>query len=451
MNNHDNHPTTPHKPPLAYEALRDVIDLALWAGQMLMQGGAESQRVEETVHRLGTGLGCDWMDVLVSPNAIVVTTTSGNEFRTKTRRVVRLGVNLWMVSAVNRLSRRVNEEKLDRFQVRSELERIDATAPQYPRWLVAGMVGVGCAAFSRLFGGDWPIFAVTFVAAFLTMLLRQELQHWNWNPLLTVVVCAFVGGVLAGSAVSFGMQPEVGLISAVLLLVPGVHLLTSAEDLLQGHLVTGLVRGVHGLLISLAIAMGLLLALGLIISTCPTTTASFSSNCYGLQLASAATNNPPPPIITGVILGEDALWSGLAAMSFAMAFNVPRRALLACALGGAAGHVLRTFLLGSGWSIELSTFVGAAVIGILAQGFARFWQAPALVFTVPGVIPMVPGSFAFRTMINILEITAGTNPLNSPLLIAANVNFIKTGFILLAIAVGIAGPMLIINRQKPVA
>ena len=37
--------------------------------------------------------------------------------------------------------------------------------PQYNRWTVVVLVGLGCAAFSRLFGGDWPVFLVTFVAA----------------------------------------------------------------------------------------------------------------------------------------------------------------------------------------------------------------------------------------------------------------------------------------------
>src|SRR3990172_1698519 len=114
----DQSPTDHGKSPLDYETLRDVIDLALWAGQMLLQSGAESQQIEETVHRLGTGLGCDWMDILVSPNALVVTTSSNQEFRTKVRRVVGLGVDMTIVDEVNRLSRRVWEDKLDRFQVR---------------------------------------------------------------------------------------------------------------------------------------------------------------------------------------------------------------------------------------------------------------------------------------------------------------------------------------------
>ena len=37
-------PTLP-KPPLDHETLRDVIDLSLWAGQLLLQNGAESARV----------------------------------------------------------------------------------------------------------------------------------------------------------------------------------------------------------------------------------------------------------------------------------------------------------------------------------------------------------------------------------------------------------------------
>ena len=96
--------TQPAKLPLTYTELRDVIDLSLWAGQMLLQHGASSQRVEETIHHLGTGLGCDWMDILISPNAIIVTTSSGQEFRTKLQRVVRLGVNMWVVTAVTDLS-----------------------------------------------------------------------------------------------------------------------------------------------------------------------------------------------------------------------------------------------------------------------------------------------------------------------------------------------------------
>lgn len=255
------------KPALAYEELRDVIDLALWAGQLLLQYGAESHRIEETIHRLATGLGCDWADVLVSPSVILITTTSGGEFRTKTRRVVRIGVNLWVVSAVNRLSRRITAGELDRFQVRSELERISAAPPEYPRWLVVVMVGLSCASASQLMGasGDWTVFGLTFGTAVIAAIIRQILLQRHLSPQLITFACALAAGVLVGIAfrLNWSDKPEMILISAVLQLVPGVHLLTSVEDLIEGHIIMGIARGAIGIIVTLAIALGLLVAIRL--------------------------------------------------------------------------------------------------------------------------------------------------------------------------------------------
>lgn len=252
--------------PLTYEELRDIIDLALWAGQLLLQYGAETQRVEDTVSRLGTSLGCDRMNILVSPNAMVITTISGEEFRTKIRRVRSLAVNMNVVHAVNSLTRRVAAGELDRVQVRAELERISALPPHYNRWLVVFMVGLACAAFSQLFGGDWPIFGVTFVSAAVAMVVRQELTRHHFNALVIVVTTAFVAGLLASSAtlLQLGAEPQLALAASVLLLVPGVPLINAVEDLIKGHMVTGLARGITGLLVSLGIALGLLMAMRLV-------------------------------------------------------------------------------------------------------------------------------------------------------------------------------------------
>ncbi|HLU09529.1 MAG TPA: threonine/serine exporter family protein [Oceanobacillus sp.] len=254
------------KPPLDYETLRDVIDLALWAGQLLLQNGAESQQVEETVHRLGTGLGCDWMDILVSPNAIVITAISNGEFRTKVRRVVNIGVDMRILVEVSTLVSRVIDGELDRHQLRAELERVSTLKPCYNRWVVAVMVGIACASFSRLFGGDAVIFAVTFLAATVAMLLRQELHKQRLNPFLTVIITAFVGSCIASIVPLFNLsdQPQLSLISTVLLLIPGVPLINAVQDLLKGSMLTGIARGVTGAAISASIALGLLLAMSLL-------------------------------------------------------------------------------------------------------------------------------------------------------------------------------------------
>ncbi|NJL92770.1 MAG: threonine/serine exporter family protein [Anaerolineae bacterium] len=247
-------------------ALQDVVDLSLWAGQLVMQRGADSTRIERTVHRIGTGLGCNWMDILVSPNVIIVTTSSGDEFRTKVRRVVRIGVDFAALAAISKLTHQVMAGQMDRFALRAALQAIDHQPAHYPRGVVVTMVGLACAAFSQLFGGDAPIFFVTWLAASAAMFARQALQRRHFNPFLVVLGTAFVAGLLGslGTVQDLSETPRVALMASVLLLVPGVPLINAAEDLLEGHVVMGLVRGVNGGLTSLAIAVGLLLAMRLV-------------------------------------------------------------------------------------------------------------------------------------------------------------------------------------------
>ncbi|MBI5670974.1 MAG: threonine/serine exporter family protein [Chloroflexi bacterium] len=424
--------TTTGKTPLDREALRDVIDLALWAGQLLLQHGAESEQIEQTIHRLGTALGCDWMDILVSPNVIAVTTISGEEFRTKIRRVIGLRVNLTIISAINRLTRRVQHGELDRFGVRQELVRISSIPSHYNRWLVVAWVGLACAAFARLFGADWSAFAATFLAASAGMVVRQELTRLHYNAFLVVIVTAFVAGLLASAAVRLDSTatPRAVLAASVLLLVPGVPLINSAEDLIKGHMVTGIVRGITGLLYSLAIALGLSLAIQLM----------------GVPISAfqVARGTSPPPL-------EDALWSALAATGFALLFNVPVRTVAGCAFLGAVGHGFRTMLVSGGMGLEAATLVGATLIGFIGAGFARYWDTPSPVYTISGAIPMVPGVLAFQAMLGLLRVAAAEPGVASAVAFSdVGIFVIKTALILGGIAIGIAAPSLLFVRQKPV-
>lgn len=152
----------------------------------------------------------------------------------------------------------------------------------------------------------------------------------------------------------------------------------------------------------------------------------------------------------GLIL-SDALWSALAAAGFAILFNVPRRLVWGCAFAGAVGHALRTLLVQSAdMPLELATLFGAIAVGILAQWCARRWRVPAPVFAVSGVIPMVPGLFAYSAMIAIIQSTAAEPDQVSALLAEGAVNVIRVALILGALATGIVLPMLIFQREKPV-
>jgi uncharacterized membrane protein YjjB (DUF3815 family) len=154
-------------------------------------------------------------------------------------------------------------------------------------------------------------------------------------------------------------------------------------------------------------------------------------------------------ISMGLLL-QNTFWAGIAALGFAILFNVPPRTLVLCALNGAVAYASRAWLTQAGLvGIETATLVAATLVGFLGIIFGQRQHAPALLFVVPGVIPLVPGALAFRTMINILILTTGDVEVNDALLIDAVVNLIKTTLIVIAMAGGVAVPTLILRRHRP--
>ena len=150
--------------------------------------------------------------------------------------------------------------------------------------------------------------------------------------------------------------------------------------------------------------------------------------------------------VTEIII--NAGFAGIAAAGFALLFNIPPRLLIAAIVCAVAGHALRSTLLASGMMIELSTLLGASLIGFLAEFFGRKQMAPYVVFAVPAIIPMVPGYFAFQSMLGMLSIGAGKAAAD-PVLIEQTMTYtFKTMAIVGALAAGVAMPTLLFFRRR---
>lgn len=146
---------------------------------------------------------------------------------------------------------------------------------------------------------------------------------------------------------------------------------------------------------------------------------------------------------------NDMFFAAIPAVGFALVFNVPAPALKYCALGGALGHGSRYLMMHFGVPIEWATFFVRNISGVWLGciGHVAFWSHPK-VFTVAALIPMVPGVFAFKAMIALVEINhLGFSP---ELLEALMENFLKAMFIIAGLAVGLAVPGLLFYRRKPI-
>jgi uncharacterized membrane protein YjjB (DUF3815 family) len=94
--------------------------------------------------------------------------------------------------------------------------------------------------------------------------------------------------------------------------------------------------------------------------------------------------------------------SFIAAASFCILFNAPGRALLQCGFAGMVGWILY-LQLDERWDTVVATFVATVAVGVISQIFARSFKMPVIIFSVGGIIPLVPGGLAYDAMRKFVE------------------------------------------------
>lgn len=148
-----------------------------------------------------------------------------------------------------------------------------------------------------------------------------------------------------------------------------------------------------------------------------------------------------------LVLVQDMLLAAVPALGFAMVFNVPVKALRYCALLGAIGHGTRTLLIHYGLNIEWASLLAAILIGIIGIRWSRWLLAHPKVFTVAAVIPMFPGISAYSAMVTAVEIShLGYSDALMSVLVT---QFLKAGFIVGALSIGLSLPGLWLYRKRP--
>lgn len=239
-----------------------VAHLALLVGRLLLLNGADTAQVEMAVARFAAGFGCE-AHLLVSYEALLLTIVAGDDFRTKIgSRVPAMNVGMTAVGAVNRVVDDVERGRYGLAEARAALDAVEHRPPEYGRWLVVVALGLTAASLSRLFGGDWPTFAITWLAGAAGTWLRLELGRRRFNAIVIPFAAACLSGVIGGGAVLLGATatPSLCLVAPGMIIVPGVPLINGVEDMIRNHMTLGIGRLGFAFLVTTAIALGLFVA-----------------------------------------------------------------------------------------------------------------------------------------------------------------------------------------------
>lgn len=249
-------------------SLEEKVDILLRTGQLLMQNGADSNRIERNLRRVTQFLKIplDKMHMHINYTTLMITISEGKKSFTKAQKCTRHLVNMTVISAISRLSVKVTREEMSLEVYYRELERIAAIHHHYPRWFTLLAIGLGCGAFCKILGGDYAAAGFSVIASAIALFVRQELFKRKINLYMIVAVSAFVATLVSGllAFTRWSADPHYAMLSSVLFLVPGVQLINSLDDMIDGFTMVGLTRAIVGSMIVGAISFGMIMAMNIL-------------------------------------------------------------------------------------------------------------------------------------------------------------------------------------------
>lgn len=236
---------------------QEVLDICLTAGRLMIEGGSEMYRVEDTMLRIARNAGVDDPRVFATPTCVFMSLDGGDLSQMK--QIRDRNINLELVDRVNQLSRLFAAKKIDLSELRERIIQV-AQAPSFPMWLQVIGAGVLSATLMVLFmdNYDWVDFpGAAFVGA-VGFWAYCEFKEYTKVRFLSELIAAMVMGLLAVilNYLDPAMIIDHILVGALMTLVPGLALTNALRDLFMGDLLSGIVRMCEATLSALALGGG---------------------------------------------------------------------------------------------------------------------------------------------------------------------------------------------------
>lgn len=376
-----------------------VLDLAIRIGETMLVAGAPASEVTLTIVRVAAAYGLDPVHVDVTYNSITVAHhRSGADRPITLMRVVRGAVPDH--TRLQRLQSLVTAVRAG-LPVDDAVEQARAIRRAPFRYappvvvLAQAMLAVGVAI---MFGGNWLVLALSFVAAALAATTQLLLGRAHVPFFFSQIAGAFVLTLAAAAAsllsatgwpAAEGIKPSVIVAAGIVIMLAGLTVVGAAQDAIDGfaltaggrilELVTQTVGAVVGILAGLETAR--LVGLGM---TPPSEALPLGP--VPLQFIGAALIAVAVAVFNGAGLRIVAVSIVLSVVAWAVYVATSAAGLEVAAASGAGA------------------FAGS-LVGIIA---AYRLHVPSVAITTAAILPMVPGAAVFRGLLGVVESGDGT-------------------------------------------
>jgi len=405
-------PSTFEKDARTTPVSSDAMDVLLAFGALMMRAGNTATRTREWIGVTARKMGFEAISISLSLDSITASVRRSGERGTAVREIGPPGINVWRIAELEQLAKAPVSTPSE---VAQSLEDIELAKPLYSSVQIAAALGVASAAFAFLNGAAAPEMIAAAIGAgigqsFRTWLSRHHINQYGAAALSAVAasgIYVLAVALARHAGVGFLHYPS-GFIASVLFLIPGFPLIAALFDLLRHQTVAAVSRFAYGVMILLAVALGLSVVIAV----------------ANIDI----TRQPPLELAYPLKLLLRAIASFVAAGAFAMLFNTPVRLLLAAGLLALVSNSLRLILNDAGMMLAPSAFVAALLIGLVALAVDERFGLPRLAMTVAPIVIMIPGVYVFEMIVLF----------NQGQMLEALQAFAVCGFAIGALAMGLA-------------
>ena len=399
---------------------RKLLDMAVMAGTIMIASGAETHRVEDTLHRILGTSGFEHADAFVFTTGIVATLSDpSSETLSISQRVTNCSQNFGRVADVNSVSRDFCSGKITLDEAMVKLRAIK-NKERYNKLLWHIGYILATMGFCITFGGSFLDAFAAFFCGLAVSVICLDLGPKIGRSFVTTILASAALTLTATAFSYFGEQwlsltfhTHYVIVGAIMPLVPGLAMTNAFRDILHGDYLSAGSRIIEALMVAVCVAIGI---------------GAGMAGADLLGLAETLTISLDLSVYNAFEFFIAALSSGIAVLGFCIVFEAPPKYLFACSLNAFLAWsvylVADLFGLNGLWASFLSTVAA----DIFAYYGARILKAPVILFLVAGILPMVPGVSIYQGVYSLLFGVGNA----SSILISA---FMSTGVIALAIFV----------------
>jgi uncharacterized membrane protein YjjP (DUF1212 family) len=344
--------------------------------------GYPTAELEERVLALARAVGLGDVEISATPTVIDVSVGTLPSQRSYTLRVRPASVDLDAIARLDDLVQGVLNGRLDPTTALAQIERTRDEPLRYPWPLAVGGYALAGAALAPVLGGGArEAIAAALVGLAVGILMVSTRLFVSTEPIL-VPVAAVAAGFSSYSLahLGVGISPDLVALAALVTLLPGMTLTIGMRELATEHLQSGVANTASALVQLLGLVFGVEVG------------RSIAVNWFGTVGQTA-----PETAFMG--------WHLLAAVAAGLAFTLTLRARYQDAFAMCAATVLALVANEVGAAIfgtRASVFVAALCIGVVGNLVGARLRRSPLVFIVPGVLMLVPGSAGYNSVLQLV-------------------------------------------------